>query len=99
EIVSQPILYHLQVSEEGKVVEETPHPVLDLEKLPKAVVASFEKWNPKGVKGMAVLWWTEIARGKDRVYHASILVNQIKAYGASFKEDGTVLAAEPAVVP
>ena len=99
EIVTQPLLYDLEVSEEGKVIEETPHPVLKPERLPKAVVAAYEKWNPKGVKGMAVMWTTEVPRGKDRVYGAYILVDAIRSYSASFKEDGTVVAAEPAVVP
>jgi hypothetical protein len=99
EIVTQPLLYDLEVSEEGKVIEETPRPVLEPARLPKAVVAAYEKWNPKGIKGMAVMWTTEVPRGKDRVYGAYILVNAIKSYSASFKEDGSVIAADPAVVP
>jgi hypothetical protein len=62
-------------------------------------VAGYEKWNPKGVKGQELWWLTEVPRGEARVYRVRIIVNQIKAYAASFKEDGSVLAADPAVVP
>jgi hypothetical protein len=99
ESVTQPILYHLELSATGSVIEETPRPVFDLGRLPKAVLAGYEKWNPKGVQGQEFWWLTEVPRGEARVYRVRILVNAIKAYSASFKEDGSVLAADPAVVP
>jgi hypothetical protein len=100
EIVTEPILYHLEISETGKVLEETLRPVFDPKQLPKAVLAAYEKWNPKGVTGSSGHWWmTEVPRGEARVYRVRIILSAVKAYSASFKEDGTVLAADPAVVP
>jgi hypothetical protein len=98
EIVTTPILYHLELDAAGKVLEETPR-FVDTGRLPKAVTAAYEKWNPKGVKGQELWWQTEVPRGKDRVYRVRIIVNAIKAYSASFKEDGSVLTADPAEVP
>jgi hypothetical protein len=37
------MFYHLEVSADARVIEETARPVLDLNRLPKAVVASYEK--------------------------------------------------------
>src|SRR5262249_46776332 len=99
ENITQPILYHLELSESGKVLEETPRPVLDLKRLPKAVVAGYEKWNPKGGTGQEHRWTTEVPRGEARIYRVRIIESAIKAYSASFKEDGSVLTADPAVVP
>jgi hypothetical protein len=94
DIVTQPILYHLEVSEEGKVIEETTRPV-EPAAVPRAVLAAYDKWDPKPVKAMARTWTTAVPRGKDRVYGVYVLVNQIKAYSASFNEDGTVVSADP----
>lgn len=99
ETVSQPILYHLEVSADARVIEETAHPVLDLERLPKPVVASYKKWNPKGVTGREHWWTTELPRGGTRVYRVRIILNAVTAYTAAFREDGTVVAADPMVVP
>jgi hypothetical protein len=94
EVVTTPVLYDLEVDAKGKVLEEQRRPIRPGQ-LPKAVAAAYEKWNPKGVRRLATDWSTEVPRGKDRVYHVYILVNQIKAYSASFKGDGTVLSADP----
>jgi len=99
EHVATPILYQLEVDANGKIVEETLHPILDLARVPNAVVAAYEKWNPKGVKGQEFHWRTEVPREKARIYRVRIIVNAVKAYSASFAEDGTVLEANPAVVP
>ena len=99
EHVATPILYQLELEADRKVVEETLRPVLDLARLPKAVVAAYEKWNPNAVKGQEHYWLTEVPREKARVYRVRIILNAIKSYSASFAEDGTVLAADPAVVP
>jgi len=77
----------------GKSLEETARPIVP-DQLPKAVVAAYEKWNPKGVKRMATMWSTELPRGKERIYGVHILVNQIKGYSAFFKEDGTIVKAD-----
>jgi hypothetical protein len=99
ETVSEPILYHLEVSADARVIEETAHPVLDRGRLPKAVVASYEKWNPKGVEGREHWWTTELPRGGTRVYRVLIILNAVEAYRAAFREDGTVVSTDPAVVP
>ena len=36
---------------------------------------------------------------KERVYRVKIILSAVKAYSASFEEDGTVLAADPPIVP
>jgi hypothetical protein len=99
ERVTTPILYHLELDAGGEVVEETLRPVLDLGRLPKAVATAYAKWNPKGVKGRELFWQTEVPRGKGRVYRVRIIVSAITAYSASFAADGSVLTADPAVVP
>lgn len=99
EFVSKPIFYEMEVAADGKVVEETLHPVLDWDELPKPVQAAYGKWNPKGFKGMHVQWYTGVPRGQERVYSVTIVIKQLAAHGARFKEDGTVEAAHPAVVP
>ena len=93
ESVTPPQLWHLEVDAKGKVLEELPHPI-GPEKLPKAVAAAYDKWNPKDLKRMATMWHTEVPRGKDRIYRVQILVNAIRAHWAAFKEDGTVLTAD-----
>ena len=99
ESVATPPLYHLEVDAAGKVVEETHRPI-DPKQLPKAVQTAYEKWNPKGVVGQSGhFWMTEVPRGKARVYHVNILLSAVKAYGATFREDGTVVQSDPAVVP
>ena len=99
EFVSEPIFYEMEVAADGKVVEETLHPVLDSNDLPKPVQAAYGKWNPKGVKGMHVQWSTGVPRGQERVYSVAIVINQLTGHGARFKEDGTLVYADPAVVP
>jgi hypothetical protein len=99
EFVSEPIFYEMEVAANGKVVEETPRPVLDRDGLPKPVQAAYGKWNPKGVKGMFVHWYTSVPRGQERVYTVRILIDQLTLHDATFKEDGTVVHADPAVVP
>lgn len=94
DLVTQPILYHLEVASDLTIVEETPHP-LHLKLVPAGVMAAYQKWDPHQIKAMARMWYTGVPRGKDRVYYVNILVNQIKAYGATFKEDGTVIKADP----
>jgi hypothetical protein len=98
EHVTQLPLYHLELTADGKVLEETVH-WIDPRRWPKPVQASYQKWNPNGVKGQELHSLTEVPRGEARVYRVRILVNQVKAYSASFKEDGSVLAADPTVVP
>ena len=98
ESVATPILYQLELDADGKVVEETLRPI-DPAQLPKAVLAAYEKWNPKGVEGREHWWQTEVPREQARVYRVRIIVNAVTAYSASFAEDRTVLAADPAVVP
>jgi hypothetical protein len=93
EFVTTPRLYYLEVDAKGKVLEELPRPI-GPERVPKAVAAAYDKWNPKAVKRMATMWTTEVPRGKDRVYRVQVLVSAIKSYSASFKEDGTVLSAD-----
>lgn len=99
ELVSQPILYHIELTPKGTVVEETPRPILDLSKVPKVVMDSYRKWNPHEVRGMTVSWITQVPRGGERTYSVGILMSAIKAYGATFKLDGTILSADPPVVP
>jgi hypothetical protein len=98
ESVVTPPLYHLELDAAAKVLEETHRPI-DPKQLPKAVQAAYEKWNPKGVTGQEHFWLTEVARGKARVYQVAIILSAVKAYRASFREDGTVVKADPAVVP
>jgi hypothetical protein len=97
EVVTTPVLYDLEVDAKGKVLEETRRPIAPGQ-VPKAVVAAYEKWNPK-IRRLATDWSTQVPRGKDRVYHVYVLVNQIEAYSASFKGDGTVLKADPTDKP
>jgi hypothetical protein len=98
ERIITPILDELELDARGKVLEE-PLRLFAPTRLPKAVTAAFEKWNPKVVKGQEQIWQTEVARGKERVYRVRIILNAVKAYSASFQEDGTVVNADPAVVP
>ena len=41
----------------------------------------------------------ELEKGKDRVFSVNVILSSVKTYFASFKENGTVIAAEPARVP
>lgn len=99
ESVSEPILYHLELTPKGTIIEETPRPILDLAKLPKPVLESYRKWNPREVRNMMVTWITEVPRGGTRTYRAHILVSAIKAYNATFKPDGSVITADPITMP
>jgi hypothetical protein len=94
ESITTPRLYDIELDGRGKSLEETARPIVP-DRLPQVVLAAYEKWNPKGVKRMATMWTTELPRGKERVYGVYILVNQIKGYAAFFKEDGTVVKADP----
>ncbi|MFT3883241.1 MAG: hypothetical protein QM703_26760 [Gemmatales bacterium] len=96
ESVVTPILDEMEVDAQGKVLEE-PLRLFNPQRLPRAVVAAYQTWNPKRVKGQEQIWQTEVARGKDRIYRVKINVNAVKSYSATFKEDGTVLEANPPV--
>lgn len=98
ESVVTPPLFHLEVDAGGKVLEETIRPI-DPKRLPKAVLAEYDKWNPKGVTGREHFWLTEVPRGKGRVYRVQIILIAVKSYRASFREDGSIVKAEPAFVP
>ena len=68
--------------------------------LPKAVLAAYEKWNPNGVEGRSGHFWlTEVAMEQPRVYRIRIILSSVTAYGATFREDGTVVQADPAIIP
>src|SRR5205814_2123937 len=43
EFVTTPRLFHLEVDARGKVLEELPHPI-GPDRVPKAVLAAYEKW-------------------------------------------------------
>jgi hypothetical protein len=94
ETVCTPPLFELEVDATGKVLEETPR-WFDPAHLPKPVAAAYAKWNATGIAGMTVMWHTEVPRGKDRVYRVRIIVNAVKAYSATFREDGSVVSADP----
>jgi hypothetical protein len=96
--VSELPLYHLELTADGKVVEESRHAVPE-SRVPKAVLAGYRTWNPGGVKGMAVVWGVELQKGTDRVFSVNVILSSVKTYFASFKEDGSVVAAEPSRVP
>ena len=98
ERIITPPLDHLELDASGKVLEETLH-FVDAVRLPKPVTAAYEKWNPKGVTAREHFWLTEVQRGKDRVYRVRMIENAVKGYTALFKEDGSVLEADPAIVP
>jgi hypothetical protein len=98
EHVVTPPLYHLELDAAAKVLEETLRSI-DPKQFPKAVMAAYQKWNPKGVEGPEHYWLTEVPRGKARVYRVVLIFNAVKAYRATFREDGTVVEADPAVVP
>jgi hypothetical protein len=99
ESIATPPLYHLELDAAGRVLEETSR-WIDPKRLPQAVRAAYDKWNPRGVEGRSGHFWqTEVGRGKARVYRVSIILSAVKAYRASFGEDGTVVEADPAVLP
>lgn len=99
ESVRTPPLHHLEVDSSGKVVEESLRPI-DPKQLPTAVRDAYLKWNPKGVEGRSGHFWlTEVQRGKARVYRVAIILSAVKAYRATFRDDGTIVAADPTVVP
>lgn len=99
ESVSTPPLFHLEVDAAGKVLEETLR-MFEEKNLPQAVLAAYQKWNPKGVVGRSGHFWqTELPRGKTRIYRINILMSAVKAYRAAFSEDGTAVSASPAVIP
>jgi hypothetical protein len=94
EAVTTPRFYDVELDARGESLEETVRPTTP-DHVPQAVLAAYEKWNPKSLKRMATMWSTEVPRGKDRVYRVYILVNQNKRYRAFFKDDGTVVEADP----
>ena len=99
ESVCTPPLYHLEVDAVGEVLEETRR-LIDPTLLPKAVRDAYGKWNPKGVEGRSGHFWlTEVVRGQARVYRVAIILSAVKAYRATFREDGAVVEADPAVIP
>jgi hypothetical protein len=98
EQVTTPPLDYLELDAGGKVLEESLH-FVDTGRLPKPVTAAYEKWNPKGVTAREHFWLTEVPRGKDRVYRIRMIENAVKGYTALFKEDGTVVEANPDIVP
>jgi hypothetical protein len=99
ESVRTPPLFHLELDASGKVLEESPREI-DPKRLPRAVQDAYQKWNPKGVEGKSGHFWqTQVERGKARVYWVTIHLSAVKGYVATFQEDGTVVKADPAIVP
>ena len=94
ETVTELPLDVLELTADGKVLEEGRHSVADSQ-VPKAVLEAYKKWNAKGLEGMAVFWAAEQKKGEGRTFQVMILVNSLTAFNASFKEDGTVIKAPP----
>ena len=83
---------------DGKVLTESDHPI-EKSQVPKAVLDSYKKWNPRGVEGMGPRWSVESKKAENRVYHVEMDLNAVTRYKASFKEDGSIVAVKPARVP
>jgi hypothetical protein len=98
DIVNELMLHHLELTADGKVLEESRHRIPE-SRVPKAVLDGFRLWNPNGVKGMGVFWTAEQAPGKERVFSASVILSSVKNYSASFGGNGSVVVAEPVRVP
>lgn len=98
ESVVTPPLFHLELDASASVLEETYRSV-DPKQLPKPVQAAYRKWNPKGITSQEHYWLTEVARGQPRVYRVAIILSAVKAYRATFREDGSIVEADPVVVP
>ena len=96
--VSELLLHQLELMADGKVIEESRHAVPEY-RVPKAVLDGYRRWNPDGVKGMGVFWTAGQEKGKERMFSASVILSAVKAYSASFRTNGSVVAAEPARVP
>jgi hypothetical protein len=82
--------YQLELDASGGVIEEQAH-CISPSVVPKAVLAGYQKWNPKGLTGMTVAWGVGQPRNKKRVFRAMIVFNQVDASGAAFLEDGTLI--------
>ena len=99
ETIITPPLYQLELDAAGKVLEETLREI-EPTQLPKAVLAAYDKWNPNGVEGRSGHFWlTEVAMEQPRVYRIRIILSSVTAYEATFREDGTVVQADPAIIP
>jgi hypothetical protein len=96
-IVTELPLYYLEVIANGTVVEESRHSVPE-SKLPKAVLDSYHRWNPKGVTGMMFGWSMQLQKGSERIYSVGITISAVKQYSASFSADGRVVSATPSPV-
>jgi hypothetical protein len=88
--ISELPLWQLELAADGTVIEEGRHLISELA-VPRAVMAGFKKWNPKGLKGMIVSWGVERKRNQKREFVASIVFNQVDGTGAIFLEDGTLV--------
>ncbi len=91
--------YKLELTADGQIIEEERH-LISMLAVPKAVRIAYQKWNPKGLKGMTVAWAAEKPRNKDRLFSTSIVFNQIDGSFAVFTEDGTLVKekSDPAPV-
>ena len=87
-------MYDISVNAEGKVLEVSNH-AINRDLAPKGVIAAYEKWNSKGLKGMVTEWTTEVGSGKGRVYRVTVLMSQVKFYAASINEVTCPLKTEP----
>jgi len=96
--VSELLLHHVELTTDGKVLEESRHAIPE-SRVPRAVLDGYRLWNRNGVKGMGVFWTAEQEPGRERVFSARVILSSVKAYSASFMENGRVVAAEPARVP
>jgi len=64
ESVTEPILYHLEVAADAKIIEETPRPV-DPGRLPRRSSPPTRSGTRRGSKGREHWWNDGGARGKD----------------------------------
>jgi len=93
ESVTEPILYHLEVAADAKIIEETPRPVDPVgcrRRSSPPTRSGTRRGSRAGSTGD-----TEVPPWEGPVYHVRINRERVKGYTASFKEDGSVVAADP----
>lgn len=90
--------WQLELAANGTVITEERH-LISQEAVPKAVMAGFRKWNPKGLTGMIVAWGVWQKKNQKREFVASIVFNQVSATAAIFLEDGTLVKEKSDPVP
>jgi hypothetical protein len=90
--------FDVELAADGHIIEEGAHDISG-SAVPKAVLAGYRKWNPKGLTGMWVRWGVMQPKNEKRTFMVMVVFNQVDEAHAAFLEDGSLVKEKSSATP